>query len=322
MIICISLQNNTWFGFFSLYYLTNPRKSWKHLFCFFPLILFMINQIINSIKNNLFLSNLSKKHSCILCNSVNTKNRIAYNRRFVHCENCGFIFALESEHNKKGMGFSGSWSGPGGGGYREYFLVKMLSNNFDFKKFLLYGTGNTPTFSKLLDKQIDVVGCDIDKEVIEFKRRKHGKNTFFGPDDLPNNKKFDGIIAVEVFEHFYKPKESFELLVRHLNPEGIICGTTNFYLGGSIEDSNNQGYMSHKGHVAYWSHESLSFLANMYGLSVEEFEMIRPGSVLPDEKFGQLWPNKRVFFIYDDNKFGEYFNQLHKINPILPIDKP
>lgn len=50
--------------------------------------------------------------------------------------------------------------------------------------------------------------------------------------------------------------------------------------------------------------------------------MVNPGSVLPDEKFGQVWLNKRVFFIYDLNRDEPYFKQLQESSPILPIDRP
>ena len=90
----------------------------------------------------------------------------------------------------------------------------------------------------------------------------------------------------------------------------------------SIEDSNNPGYMSHRCHTAYWGHKSMAYMASIYGLSLSEFEMQRPGSVIPDQKYGQLFPNKRVFFIYDRERHGDYFDNLKNCSPILPIDRP
>ncbi len=222
-----------------------------------------------------------------------------YGRSFYQCQECEFIFAIDYDLRtlSKGMGMEGSWSGPGGGGYREYYLVKMLMQNVGLKSFLLYGTGNTQTFADLREEGVDVVGCDISQDVVEYRKAAFGDNAFFTPDSLPADKAYDGIVAVEVFEHLAEPKSAFSLLMSRLNPSGVICGTTHFYPGGAIEDNNNPGYMSHKGHVAYWNPKSMSYIARNYHYAVASFEMIRPGSVLPDEKYGQLWPNKRVFFL-------------------------
>ena len=215
----------------------------------------------------------------------------------------------------------GSWSGPGGGGYREYFLVKQLHRDLGKKSFLLFGTGNTTTFSRLRSEGIDVTGCDISQDVVAYKKKEHGDQSFFTPETIPSDAKYDAIVAVEVFEHFVDPLASWRLLMSKLADGGIVCGTTDFYRGGSIEDDNKPGYMSLKGHVAYWSERSMSTLAARSDYAVAAFELVRPGSVLPDERFGQLWPNKRVFFIHPLGH-AQYFQTLYEQTPILPIDRP
>jgi hypothetical protein len=92
--------------------------------------------------------------------------------------------------------------------YCEYFLVKYLIEKFNLKKFLLYGTGDTKTFDMLTDEGADVTGCDLSPF------HKHGRPKFYTPDELPG--KYDGIIAVDVFEHFSEPKKYFELLINKL----------------------------------------------------------------------------------------------------------
>lgn len=220
------------------------------------------------------------------------------------------------------MGMEGSWSGPGGGGYREYFLVHLLRRDLNKKSFMLFGTGNTPTFERLREEGIEVVGCDVCEEVVHHKISVHGQGSFFAPQDLPEDAKFDGIIAVEVFEHFVEPIKTLALLVGKLNPGGVIAGTTDFYDDQSILDCNKPGYMSHADHVVYWSARSMAFAAGTHKLKSIHFQMIRPGSILPDEKYAQLWPNKRVFFIYDPEFHDTYFRKLKESQPILPIDQP
>jgi SAM-dependent methyltransferase len=259
---------------------------------------------------------------CKIC-EAQTHHAVAYRRLFHRCGDCGFIFCNDHDLSlKKGMGMEGSWSGPGGGGYREQYLCERLHRDLGRKRFLLYGTGNTPTFETLRNQGFDVVGCDISQDVVAYKTRCFGESSFFTPETLPVNSKFDVIVAVEVFEHFSEPKQALAFLVDHLSADGIICGTTDFHPGGPIEDSNNPGYMSLKGHVAYWSSRSMSWVAALFGLQLTAFEMIRPGSVLPDEKFGQLWPNKRVFFLSKGHSHANYFEKLFASEPILPIDRP
>jgi len=259
---------------------------------------------------------------CKVCGGT-TEHKTAYNRNFYRCRECTFVFALDfsPEPAKRGMGMEGSWTGPGGGGFREYYLAKMLSKELGKEKILLFGTGNTQTFEKLRNERMQVVGCDVSQDVVNYKQEKFGKETFFTPDNLPDDIHFDVIIAVEVFEHLSNPKETFTMLLAKLESNGIICGTTDFYQGGQIEDGNTPGYMSLGGHIAYWSTQSLGYICTAFDRSLTTFEMVRPGSVLPDEKYGQLYPNKRVFFIYTAKDHHEYFSLLQKCSPILPIDK-
>jgi hypothetical protein len=169
---------------------------------------------------------------------------------------------------------------------------------------------------------LDVVGSDISLDVVRAKKSQFGSDRFYVPTEIPTEVKFDGIVAVEVFEHFAEPRNTFSLIFNRLNIGGVICGTTDFYKGQEIADGNTPGYMSLRGHIAYWSSKSMSRISEEFGYAVAEFEMIRPGIVLPDEKYGQLYPNKRVFFIYDPEIHKGFFDKLMEDSPILPIDKP
>ncbi|WP_029457778.1 class I SAM-dependent methyltransferase [Solidesulfovibrio alcoholivorans] len=258
---------------------------------------------------------------CPLCAAPTGTTR-GYGRTFYACPLCGHLFTRDYDETqlRRGMGMEGSWSGPGGGGYREYCLVKILEQLCGMKSFLLFGTGNTPTLARLLAEGVDVVGCDISPDVVAYKKSVHGEERFDQPDALPGGRLFDGIVAVEVIEHFVNPLESFGLLFSCLAPEGIVAGTTDFYPGGPIEDANR--YMSHKGHVAYWSQASLQTVAARFDRSVTAFEMVRPGSILPDEKFRLLWPNKRVFFMHGRGENGRRLRALHHDMDILDINMP
>lgn len=217
---------------------------------------------------------------------------------------------------KRGLGFAAGV----GGGFREYFLVDMLRRDLGMTRFLLFGTGNTPTFARLREEGLDVTGCDISLDLVDARKAEFGQDAFYSPDELPADRTYDGIIAVEVIEHFAEPAEAFGQLFSLARDAGCICGTTDFWLRGGIEEPNK--YMNAKTHVAYWSEKSIRRVAARRGWSAQAFEMVRPGSVLPDEKFGVLWPNKRVFFLFDASYHGAYFRRLKCHTPILPIDNP
>jgi len=248
---------------------------------------------------------------CQLCSSK-TNPYIAYNKKFYKCENCDFIYTMDYVYEiiKKGMGMEGSWSGPDGGGYRENWLVNKLYTSLGLERFLLYGTGNTPTFENLFRRNIDVTGCDISRDVVEYKKNMFGDKSFYLPEKLPKSKKFDGIIAVEVFEHLNKPRATFQFLMERLQPNGILCGTTKLYTGGSIEDGSEPGYMSYHGHIAYWGEKSLKWISSEFGFTVETFEMTSPKTKLR---------TKCIFFIYKDKVYGDFFKRLKQESPLLPI---
>ena len=157
----------------------------------------------------------------------------------------------------------GSWSGAGGGGHREYFLATLLRNQFKKTSFLLFGTGNTPTFERLRSEGFDVIGCDITPELVCKRKEEFGEDSFCHPSELPE-RQFEVVIAVEVFEHLVSPLREIGELREHLATGGIVAGTTDFYQGGTIVDNNDPGYMSHELHVAYWSHRSMGFLAENF----------------------------------------------------------
>lgn len=256
---------------------------------------------------------------CRVCNDVTHPFQEAYGKFWYHCPNCDF---LQSEVSRsllstlnKGQGL-GAGTGVGGGGYREYWISKLLHKELGLSRILLYGTGNTPTFQKLHEEGVDVWGCDISADLVADRKERY-RERFFDAREFPQVR-FDVIIAVEVLEHLLTPMKIFKLFSEHLTLDGMVAGTTDFYEGGDISEHD---YVKSPLHISYWSKQSLQTAASSIGRFVSLFKLECPGSVYPDEKFGLLWPRKRVFFLYSE-KFTDYFRNLAERYQILPIDKP
>lgn len=260
--------------------------------------------------------------ACRVCGNVTSPFQTAYGKFWYRCAGCGFLQQEVSRQLAgklgKGEGFRAG-TGVGGGGYREYWIANFLRQELGLMKLLLYGTGNTPTFHKLSDEGVDVWGSDISEDLVAERGKTHGAR-FFNAKSFTSDV-FDAIVAVEVFEHLLEPRRLLRTFANGLAPSGIIAGTTDFYNATDGTEISDHIYLKSDLHIAYWTKSSLEAAAADFGRCVSLFELQRPGSVYPDEKFGLLWPRKRVFFIYPP-KYSEFFDNLQTTTPILPIDKP
>lgn len=283
-------------------------------------ILKKIKQYLPSTKDKAqHISRYNIANICRVCNDLTQPFQMSFEKFWFHCPRCDFLQAEVSisllKKLNKGEGFKAG-TGVAGGGYREHWISKLLLEELGCSNILLYGTGNTPTFQKLFDERVDVWGCDISHNLVQYRKAEYGKK-FFHTDDFPEVK-FDAIIGVEVFEHFLTPLKTIKLFSKYSSENGIVSGTTDFYEGGDISD---QIYLKPPLHIAYWSRKSIQTLADTIDKSVSLFKLECPGSVYPDEKFDLLWPRKRVFFLHPEKQKG-FFDNLAEKYPILPINKP
>jgi SAM-dependent methyltransferase len=184
---------------------------------------------------------------------------------------------------------------------------------------LIYGAGTTLVFRVLLNEGFDVTGSDISHEVVRFREQEFGTDRFIHATELErDHRAYDIITACEVFEHFHDPRRWIGALVRNLAPQGVLCGSTNFSENGRIQDES--GYMGLHGHVAYWSRESPSTALHPFGLELELFELVCPGSVKRDLMHGKLWPEKRLFFASRDKDLMAWLRDVKSSTPVLPCD--
>lgn len=260
---------------------------------------------------------------CPACRGQGTR-RVGYERVFLECEKCGFLWCHDEPEwaARRGMGLSGSWGGPERGGERDDFLVRFLNaNGTPRQRVLLYGTGTTLVFRVLHQEGFDVYGADVSDEVVAYRATEFPKRFLHATSIERSAGAFDIITACEVFEHLHDPHRWLGALVRNLTPTGALCGSTNFYPGfGPIEDNQAIGYMSLGGHVAYWSERSLATALARDGLETVFFELVCPGSVKPDLGTNSLFPNKRLFISSRDTELIEHLRTLREREPVLPCD--
>jgi ubiquinone/menaquinone biosynthesis C-methylase UbiE len=96
-------------------------------------------------------------------------------------------------------------------------LFKMISKT-NAKKILDVGCGEGHATSKVHDRfDVEIKGCDLEKEVIE-KARKNYEGIVFGTGNIyelkEEDESYDLVIAGEVLEHLYEPEKAIKELKR------------------------------------------------------------------------------------------------------------
>jgi len=194
-------------------------------------------------------------------------------------------------------------------GCRELFFVEWGSRllNLDTPRILIFAPGSTPTFKILSEQGADVYAADISDGLPYSDRFIHLRK-----DKLPDIE-FDIITMVEIIEHFDNPVGEFRMLSKHLAPEGIIAGTTDFYQGGAIW---NNIYLFPKDHISYFHHDSLSYLCDLLGLNCTLFKMEWSCK-------NKAIRNRRAFVIYRKDSIiaRDAIDRYRQTCSILPIER-
>ena len=87
-------------------------------------------------------------------------------------------------------------------------------------------------------------------------------------------------------------------------------GTSDFYNGSEIYEGKNKiGYMSMKGHNAYWNQKSLRYLLDEKGYELITFQAICPGKNIKSPDDEEFHPNKTIFFILLNVKSQGHLNR-------------
>jgi len=212
---------------------------------------------------------------------------------WMQCPQCEIIREKLTE-NKRNLMLRGSGNVPSYDNLklypenREGYFIELFKDKFEECKILLYGIGWSPLFNKLKKQKLNIIGCDLNKELIDFKNGEYEDEVFFRPNNLPNIS-FDIITAFEVFEHFLNPFDNLKLLSVHLEKNGVICGCSDFWQRNNTL-SNDFYWEGCVSHVTAWNIKAMELAASKLNMKVKYFKSDYGG------------PNKVYFILYKNDK--------------------
>jgi SAM-dependent methyltransferase len=157
-----------------------------------------------------------------------------------------------------------------------------------FKSILEFGCGNASFLSSIKTQQpmIEVTGVEYNVKMVELLQKNNPDIHFISTSTCLNSEKcFDVIYLDNVIEHLTNPSEILNILVKKLNPDGLLIAR------GPLEDNFNIAQYFRKivfglrkllmknkvkhvpWHVSFWNYNNqLSFFERV-GLSTKHYEI-------------------------------------------------
>lgn len=245
---------------------------------------------------------------CPLCTDHLRHHETLHHKQWLVCPGCGFLQTKLDADMRQRLDRgepAGAKQPPHALVHtREGYFCDLFLNAMGWNSALIYGAGWSLVPEQLLERSIDVVGCDLWEELIAARKAELGYERFVHRDELPE-RTFQLISAFEVFEHFTDPLHDVGLLASRLADEGAIVGCTDFWHGGSLlqHRSADSNYWKHITHVTAWCPSSLRQLATRLHLQADFFRVDTPG-------FGA----KGFFVLHRGRDTGTF---VHSLPPLI-----
>jgi 2-polyprenyl-3-methyl-5-hydroxy-6-metoxy-1,4-benzoquinol methylase len=165
--------------------------------------------------------------------------------------------------------------------YLKSNLIKLLG--YDSKKILDLGCGNGSLTKCLIEKGFDAYGTDASASGINIAKQTYPERfeiQDLSSQELPeklNDKIFDTIIAIEVIEHLYNPREfvsSCKKILKRSSAGKLILSTPYHGYIKNVIISLMGKWESHAnplwdgGHIKLWSKKTLTKLLTEQGFKV------------------------------------------------------
>jgi SAM-dependent methyltransferase len=198
--------------------------------------------------------------ACPVCGFPGDYPLEAGKRRFKRCKQCAFIqaqtFPTEEEARRR---YELHDNGAGNEGYSRFLssvIEKALAAAPGARSVLDWGSGPNPLAVDLLRQRgFSVTGWD----------------PFFASENEPLEAAYDLILCIETAEHFFDPQKEFRRISQSLKQDGLAVLHTHL---APLDDStfSTWWYKEDFTHVSFYTEESLRFLAEDAGLSVDRIE--------------------------------------------------
>ena len=201
----------------------------------------------------------------------------------------------------------------------DFRRVKLLEN-IQYESLLDFGCGNGGLLSLLKVKNKDLVGIELNKDIIDILKKENLK-VFQNINIQPelHMKKFDCITLFHVLEHLYEPIEILQQLKNKMNNNSVLIIEVPHANDALITYYNCNAFKN----FTFWSEhlilhtvESLSILLNKIGFSKINITFEQRYNI-----FNHLYwlsngkPGGHKLYSWDDNLINSY-NQFLKNNKI------
>lgn len=227
---------------------------------------------------------------CLVCGAPETRRKNVTNRRSGKhvavrtCERCGYVSVLDNFHDYKtsksteDLGGQAARCGTLDTTGREFGMAKLAVDVLNRNRIdvLVYGAGRS--LDNLHIEKLPKVRRVAIGDIMKIR-----DDADFIDTTKPATETFDVVVACEVIEHFTRPREDFAKLFGFVHRAGLLVCSTNIYDGGNL---NRQGYIFGRGHVSYYTPESLRAIAKANGMHVDfRVPLASTGSAGPRKRY-------------------------------------
>lgn len=201
-------------------------------------------------------------------------------REYWKCQNCDCIFVPEQFHlsEKNEIERYEEHNNEDAIEYRQYLqrmvepVIDLLqtSERSDTWQILDYGAGPVPVLQQMMKEE----GYQV--EITD---------KYFSDEGTPNSR-YDLVISTEVVEHFRKPNEDWENLLRLVKPGGYVAVMTQLWTeGDDIETFLRWHYRGDPTHIIFYTEKALRYIAALHELDIVFFNK-KNGTVILQKKRG------------------------------------